>query len=109
MRPPSFTTRRRRGTSILAWSLAHHSSFWTSRESDLLWDLFGDEHVERAFERATTRQNDNWLLEQDVDRNEFLAYLGLGLNALFKSRSGPKRWVEQTPLYTYMADTLAAM
>jgi hypothetical protein len=99
----------RSGTSILAWSLAQHSLLGTSEESDFLFNLFGNSHAEKAFETATGRPGDTWLPRHGVDRAEFLRYLGLGLNALFSSRSEGKRWIEQTPLYTLMVDTLVDM
>jgi hypothetical protein len=49
------------------------------------------------------------LQKQDVAKEEFLAFLGLGLNALFTSRSQGKRWVDQTPVYALLADNLARM
>jgi hypothetical protein len=99
----------RSGTSILAWSLAQHSRLWTSEESDILFTLFGNSHAEKAFETATGRPGKTWMPHHGVDRAEFLGYLGLGLNALFSSRSEGKRWIDQTPLYTLMVDTLVEM
>ncbi|MBI2822856.1 MAG: sulfotransferase [Acidobacteria bacterium] len=99
----------RSGTSILAMSLAHHDRLWTSQESDLLFNLFGSGHVERAFEAARNRPEGSWLSEQHVEMAEFWGYLGAGLNALFTSRSGKKRWVDQTPLNTLMVEILADM
>jgi hypothetical protein len=97
----------RSGTTALALSLAQHSQLWTSDESDILFHLFGNQQAEKAFKEATETTANRWLKTQQVDRKEFLAFLGLGLNALFTSRSQGKRWVDQTPLYTEMADVLA--
>lgn len=97
----------RSGTSILAWALAHHSSLWTSRETEFFFELYGGERAIRTFERA--RRPGSWLAENEVERSEFLGYLGAGLNGLLTSRSEGRRWVDQTPLYTFMADTLAEM
>jgi len=44
-----------------------------------------------------------------VKLNEFLGYIGLGLNALFTQRSWDKRWVDHTPYYALMIDVLAPM
>lgn len=99
----------RSGTSILPWSLAQHPDFWTSRESDLLYNLFGGGRVEKAFADAESRPEGTWLSEQNVGLDEFLAALGSGLNELFTRRSGGKRWVDQTPLNTLMLDTLARL
>src|ERR1051325_8455218 len=80
----------RSGTSILAWSLAQHSQLWTSDESDILYYLFGDDSVEIAFRTSIERRDGSWLKRQEVEQAEFSSYLGLGLNALFTSRSKGK-------------------
>jgi GT2 family glycosyltransferase len=97
----------RSGTSILAHSLAQHPDFWTEAESDILFYLLGQGHLEKAFQTSRSRPDGAWLGRQGVDQREFLSYLGLGLNALFTSRSGGRRWVDQTPLYTLVVDLLA--
>lgn len=99
----------RSGTSILGWSLAHHSRFWTSNESHILFDLYGDGHVDRAFQIAKGRHRNGWLNVQDVEKDEYLQYVGLGLNALFTSRSEGRRWVDHTPFHTRMVETLSKM
>lgn len=96
----------RSGTSILAWSLAQHAELWTSGESDFLFNLFGAGQAQEAHKSAHGR-NQSWLTLQKVEVEEFLRYLGLGLNALYTQRSRGRRWVEQTPRYTLMAPTLA--
>src|SRR5262245_3379258 len=97
----------RSGTSILSWSLAQHRQLWTSAESDFLYDLFGCGHLEKAFETTRGRPGSTWLREEAVDKREFYGCLGLGVNALFTSRAGGRRWIDQTPLYTMIADLLA--
>jgi hypothetical protein len=109
----------RSGTSILAWSLAQHSRLWTSNETHILYELFGRGYldgagrgpqlVEKAFGKAKDRPEGTWLEKQSVSKKEFLGFLGVGLNALFTSRSGDRRWVDQTPSYTTMVDLLADM
>src|SRR4026208_856540 len=87
----------RSGTSILAWSLAQHSQLWTSGEMHILFTMFGSQtftqrlQQEQAFPRG-------WFQKEAVGKSEFLGFLGLGLNALFTSRSEGKRWIEQTPV-----------
>ena len=106
----------RSGTSILPWALAQHSNFWTSRESDLLYNLFGKHypgerrsHLDEVYALTRDRPEGTWLKDQGVGYEELLACLGLGLNVLFTSRSEPKRWVDQSPVNTVMLDNLAAM
>jgi hypothetical protein len=98
----------RTGTSILAWSLHQHPDFWTSSETEFLRRLFGGDRLGEAFEVGTSRPR-IWLRKQGVERAEFAAYVGLGINALFTSRSGGKRWVDQTPGYTLIVDSLAEL
>jgi hypothetical protein len=95
-------------TTILADALAQHSDLWGSGESDIWLYLYHPRIVDEAFERARSRPY-GWFAEQDVERTELLRYLGLGVNALYTSRSGGRRWVEQTPHYTPMAEVLAGM
>jgi len=97
----------RSGTSALAWALAHHSQFWTSSENQLILKLHAREEPWTAFQQASGPGT--WLGEQGVDHSEFLSHFGLGLNSLFTSRSGGRRWIDQTPEHTLMADVLAEM
>jgi Sulfotransferase family len=99
----------RSGTTGFARALARHSELWASEETLILYALFKEDRLESEFERWFNRPNASWLRMQNVDRNEFLSYVGLGLNALFTDRSHGRRWVDHTPHYALMVDTLAAM
>jgi hypothetical protein len=99
----------RSGTTALAWALARHRDFWTSAETLILDSLFGDGRIDREIQRWLDRPSASWLRAENVGRPEFLAYLGVGLNALFTSRSGGKRWIDHTPHHVFMVDVLAEM
>jgi hypothetical protein len=99
----------RSGTTILATSLGKHSQLWTSEESEILFNLFGDGRLFAAYRKVTLRPKPSWLKANNVDYPEFLRYVGAGFNALFTSRSQGKRWVEQTPQYALMSEALAGM
>jgi len=99
----------RSGTSILAWSLAEHSELWTEAESDIFYYLLRDDHLERAFETSAARPDGTWLGNHGVDLKDFLAHLGLGLNALLTSTSNGRRWVDQTPANTLVVERLSEM
>jgi hypothetical protein len=99
----------RSGTTILAWSLAKHSKLWTSGESYFLFDFFGEGRAEATYRHAWELSESSWLRAQSVSQKEFLEAIGLGIDALFYSRSGRKRWIDHTPHYALMADLLADM
>ncbi len=95
----------RSGTSILARSLAEHPEFWSSDETQILWDLFHDDRVAANYRRGEL----SWLERQGIGKAEFLGYVGLGLNALLTRQSGGRRWVDHTPIYTLIVDRVAAL
>jgi hypothetical protein len=100
----------RSGTTALARALGTHPALWTSHESYVVHSLFGNDVVDRAWRRNVEReQSPSWLKTEQVDRAELFGFLGLGVNALFTSRSGGRRWIDQTPLYTTMAEDLALL
>jgi GT2 family glycosyltransferase len=99
----------RSGTSILAWSLAEHSELWTEAESDIFYYLLRDDHLERAYETSVARTDGSWLRNHGVDLEQFLAHLGLGLNALLTGTSDGRRWIDQTPANTLVVNRLAEM
>jgi hypothetical protein len=97
----------RSGTTILALSLAQHSHLWYSSESHLFPLLFGGKEFQEVYTSELARRR--WVWQEDVSKEEFLESMGLGLNALFTSRSHGKRWVEKTPQNTPMVSLLAEM
>ncbi|MDQ4132907.1 MAG: sulfotransferase [Actinomycetota bacterium] len=100
----------RSGTTALARALSDHRALWTSHESYVLHHLYGKDRAAEAWRRDADRQQaPSWIKTEGVSKQEFLAFLGVGINALYTSRSGGRRWIEQTPLNTLMADDLAAM
>jgi hypothetical protein len=99
----------RSGTTALAHALGRHPELWVSKESYLIYQLYGNERVGQVWQHNWKRATPSWLREQGVERAELLGFLGLAVNALFSSRSGGRRWVDQTPLYTEMVDDLADM
>ncbi len=99
----------RSGTSVLSWCLAAHPNFWTSAESDYLLDLFGSVDLHSAYKRAISRPDGGWLEKNKVGYREFASAMGRGVEHLYESRSRGKRWVDSTPGYTLMAETLSMM
>jgi len=62
-----------------------------------------------SHEEGVRRGDQHWLSHLGVSEDEFLADLGTRIHALYTSRSGGRRWVEQTPQYRLQALDLARM
>ena len=100
----------RSGTSILGWSLAQHSELTIGHESDMLFELTHPEKLEAIYRKVTGQPDSlDWLRQNGVDEDEFLASIGLGVNALLTSRGGDRRWIDQTPANTVVASTLVRL
>lgn len=96
----------RSGTSMMAHALGQHPDLWTGEESDFLAPLLRE--ARKAWEGGRVRGDLHWLAAGGVSWDEFAAWLGLGLNGLYTSRADGRRWVEQTPQYTFVLPLLAA-
>ena len=99
----------RSGTTALGHALDKHPDLWTSKEAYVLYRLFGNGRAAGTWEQHWERANPSWLRAQGVERSEFLGFLGLGINAMYSSRSEGRRWVDPTPLNTLMIDDVAEM
>lgn len=97
----------RSGTSMLHWALAQHPKLWGSAESDFMGTVAAA--MTHAYDVGTRFGEHHWLVKEGVSRDEFLAYIGSGIDALYRSRSGGLRWMEQTPNYVFHYATLRAM
>jgi hypothetical protein len=95
----------RSGTSMMAHALGQHPDLWTGEESDFLAPLL--RQAEQAWQHGRTRGDLHWLAAGGVSWEEFAAWLGVGMNAMYTSRSDGRRWVEQTPQYTFILPLLA--
>lgn len=95
----------RSGTSMMAHALGQHPELWTGEESDFLTPLL--RHARRAWEHGRTRGDLHWLAARGVSWEEFAVWLGMGMNAMYTTRSEGRRWVEQTPQYTLVLPMLA--
>ena len=99
----------RSGTTALGHALNRHPELWASKECYALHALYGGGQADRVWKQHWERKTPSWLRAQEVDRAEFLGFLGLGVNALYSSRSEGRRWVDPTPLNTLMVNDLSAM
>ena len=97
----------RSGTSMLQWALRQHPDLWGGQESDYLIPLV--QSLREAHEFGSQRDDLHWLSGQGVDFDELCRSVGVGINALYMSRSGGRRWVEQTPQYTLHLDDMVRL
>lgn len=98
----------RSGTTALGKSIAQHSAFHTSSESQILVDLFSGKKITEHFTRPRL-DGTCWLTREGISPAELAGFLGIGMAALFSRVAKGKRWVDHTPAYTSMAPTLADM
>jgi hypothetical protein len=99
----------RSGTNALAYALGRHSQLATLGESEILFHLFRDNPVGKMLELLQRRFLPTWVGTYGVTRAEILTFLGLGINALFTSKAPGKRWIDKTPHYMWVRDTLLVM
>ena len=99
----------RSGTTAMGHALGRHPELWGSKESYVLHDLYGGGRGERVWSHHWNRSNPNLVRAENVERQEFLSFLGVGINAMYTSRSGGRRWVDPTPLNTPMVADLGDM
>jgi Sulfotransferase family len=100
----------RSGTTMLGWSLDHHSWLWTSGESNVIREAFSElVSVDRALEYARIAGRGSWLHDEHVSREELLARLAIGVNALYTSRSEGRRWLDHTPAHALLLDQIGDM
>lgn len=97
----------RSGTSMMQWALRQHPELWGGQESDFMVPLV--EHLREIHEFGSRRGELHWLSGQGVGVDEFLEYMGVGLNALYTNRAGGRRWVEQTPQYTLHMEEILSL
>ena len=86
-----------------------HPELWASKEAYVLHRIFGNGRAAGSWKHHWERSNPSWLRAEGVERAEFLGFLGLGVNAMYSSRSGGRRWVDPTPLNTLMIDDVGEM
>ncbi len=98
----------RSGTSILAWAVAQHPDMCTGPEADFPYYFGQSGEFDRVWDLCTTRK-DGWLVRHGVEREEYLACLGLGLDQLFQRRSEGRRWVDSTPANVLVGPKLALL
>jgi hypothetical protein len=91
---------------MLGWSLAQHSRLWTSGEASVVQGIFLEKSIDSVLENARVLGDGALLTQEKVNRAELLRHLGVGVNALYTSRSGDRRWIDHTPSNTLLVDLL---
>jgi len=92
---------------MMQWALRKHPHLWGSAESDFLVPLLAG--AGESYKRGSTRGKMHWLQREWVSEQEYLRWIGLGINAMYTNRSRGLTWVEQTPQYTLHLAGLTAM
>lgn len=92
---------------MLHWALAQHPALWGGAESDFLSRVL--DGAERAYRDGTRFGEHHFLVAEGISRAEFLRFIGMGIDAMYRSRSGGLRWIEQTPHYVLHYAGLEAM
>ena len=96
----------RSGTTMLGWSLAQHSRLWTSGEASVIQGIFSEKAIDAVLENARVLGDGAFLTHEKIDRAELLGHLGVGVNALYTSRSEDRRWIDHTPSNTLLVGVL---
>lgn len=97
----------RSGTSVLHWSLLEHPALWGSEESEFMIPMA--KALKASYESGIRFGEHAWLLQQRVGYEEYCAYIGSGIDRLYRNRSKGLIWVEQTPAYSLIVEELALM
>lgn len=71
--------------------------------------MFAGSTLEKIIPEEIERPTPSWFRTNSVTGDEFIESIGFGINALITSRSGGRRWVDQTPHYTPVAALLARL
>lgn len=85
----------RSGTSALSWAIASHPQYWTSVETHFFYYLLRDKFLGDVYSQCA--EHGSWLDIHDVSHKEYMRFIGLGFNALLRSRSGGAQWVDGSP------------
>jgi hypothetical protein len=97
----------RSGSTVLAWALGRHPRLWTAGELHLFWELYGGGRLRNRLERELGFPG---VLERaGISADTWLAAMGTGIEQLLLERSDGRRWVDQTPVNTYLASEMGAM
>jgi hypothetical protein len=92
---------------MLHWALAQHPDLWGSAESEFMAPVA--DAAEQAFKDGTRYGEFSWLIKEKVNKPEFLSSIGAGIDQLYRSRSGGRRWLDKTPSYIFHYKTLRSM
>ena len=80
----------------------------TGPELDFTYQFGLSQEIDRIWERCSARES-GWLSQRDITRDEFVAFVGLGLDQLVRRRSKGKRWVDSTPANVLVGPMLARL
>lgn len=88
----------RSGTKALSWAIAAHPGYHTSAEIHLFYFLLrevGENNPRLVYEHSSG--DGSWLKKWGVGYEEFLAYLGRGLDRMIRDKVGGLQWIDGSP------------
>ena len=100
----------RSATSAFSWALAEHKDLMTSAESNFLFYLLRDTTSSLYSAYDTAKEvNDGWFNKHNVNQNEYLEYIGLGIRKMFTQKCGSDIFIEQSPENILIVDKILIM
>lgn len=100
----------RSGTKALSWAIAAHPGYHTSAEIHLFYYLLhgsDDNSPKRVYDHSSG--DGSWLKKFDVSYEEFLVYMGQGLDRMIRDRVGGLQWVDGSPENVMVGQALLTM
>ena len=100
----------RSATSAFSWALAEHKDLMTSAESNFLYYLLRDINstLYSSYDTAQTVE-DGWFNKHNVNKSEYLEYIGIGIRKMFNDKCDSNIFVEQSPENILVVDKILIM
>lgn len=93
------------GTAAVHAGLSAHPALWGGGIGEFLAPLFV--RLPGVYADGTSRGRLQWLSAQQVSFAELVRHVGRSFGALYAERAGTRRWVDHSPVYGRMLDSLA--
>ena len=100
----------RSGTTALSWAIAAHPGYHTSAEMHFFYYLLReaeDNSLKRVFSHSSG--DASWLGKWQVPFEQFLSYVGVGLDRMIRDKVGGMQWVDGSPENVIVGEALLTM